>query len=172
MITKSEEESIMDEAIGGKIDDYLTKPVNPSQILSSCKKILESKKIGSERLSRDYTTEFNKISQALMSPLSWEEWIQIYINLSEWEVELDAHPESELKQILLDQKRECNSEFAKFVEQNYLSWIHGQNGPVLSKDVVSQYVKPLLEDGKRVIFLLLDNLRLDQWIILESLLHP
>ena len=119
MITKSEEESIMEEALGGRNDDYLTKPVNPSQILSSCKKILESKKFEAERLSRDYTTQFNKIAHDLLKPLSWEEWIQLYIKLVDWDVELDYHPGLGLRQTLNDQKRECNIEFGRFIEKNY-----------------------------------------------------
>lgn len=172
MITKSEEESIMEQAIGSKIDDYLTKPVNPSQILSSCKKVLEKKKITGERLSRDYTSEFNKISQALSSPLSWEEWIQIYVKLIEWEVELDEHPGLGLRQTLLDQKRECNIEFGKYVERNYLNWINNGDGPILSTDLVSEYLVPLIEQGKNTFFIVIDNLRLDQWLILEKLLYP
>jgi len=172
MITKSEEELIMEQAIGGKIDDYLTKPVNPSQILLSCKKILESKKIEGERLSRDYTLEFNKISQALMNPLDWQEWIQLYFKLAEWEVELDEHPGLGLRQTVLDQKRTCNIEFAKFVERKYVDWINSDNGPLLSTDIISNYLTPLLQNENRIIFILIDNLRLDQWLTIESLLYP
>jgi len=89
MITKSEEETIMEEAIGGKINDYLTKPVNPSQILMSCKKILDGKQIESQRFSRDYVQLFNEISRKLMDPLEPDDWISIYLDLTEWEVELD-----------------------------------------------------------------------------------
>lgn len=172
MITKSEEESIMEEAIGGRIDDYLTKPVNPSQILLSCKKILDGKQIESQHFSREYTNEFNKISQSLLNPLTWEEWIQLYIKLTEWEVELDEHSELGLRQTLLDQKRGCNIEFGKFIEQNYLGWIHDSNRPLLSVDLVSQKLVPLIEKDSRVILILVDNLRADQWLSIESLLYP
>ncbi|MBD3289358.1 PglZ domain-containing protein [candidate division KSB1 bacterium] len=172
MITKSEEEMIMNEALGGRIADYLTKPVNPSQIQLSCKKILESKKIEGERISRDYTAEFMKISQALMSPLNWQEWVQIYVRLTDWEVELDEHPGLGLRQTLLDQKRDCNIEFGKFIEKNYRHWIVNDDRPVLSKDIVSRYVVPLLEQQKRIFFIIIDNMRADQWRSMESLLHP
>ena len=89
MITKSEEESLMEDAIGSKIDDYLTKPVNPSQILLVCKKILESKKIEGERISRDYAKEFNQIAARILEPLEWEDWVDIHFKLSQWDVEMD-----------------------------------------------------------------------------------
>ncbi len=172
MITKSEEEMIMNEALGGRIADYLTKPVNPSQIFLSCKKILESKKIEGERISRDYTVEFNKITQALLSPLSWDEWIQLYVRLTDWEVELDEHPDLGLRQTLLAQKRDCNIEFGKFIEKNYKHWIDNGNRPVLSTDIVSRYIIPLIKQEKRIFFIIIDNLRADQWRSIESLLYP
>ncbi|MFB3055672.1 MAG: response regulator, partial [Ignavibacteriaceae bacterium] len=119
MITKSEEESLMDEAIGGKITDYLTKPVNPSQVLLVCKKILEGKKITGEYAAKDYLQDFNQISQALMGKLDYAEWIYIYRKLVDWDLELDQHPEIGLKQTLFDQRKEANKEFSKFVEKNY-----------------------------------------------------
>ena len=173
MVTKSEEESLMEEAIGGKIDDYLTKPVNPSQILSCCKKILEGKRIKGEKLSRDYISEFNRISQALMGPLSWRDWIDIHLRLSEWEVELDRHPDLELRQILEDQRRECNSEFAKFIEHNYPLWVRDEGDvPPLSVDLVAEHLYPFLSQKKKVAFIVIDNLRLDQWLTIEPLLYP
>ncbi|MEK6572160.1 MAG: response regulator, partial [Bacteroidota bacterium] len=107
MITKNEAESLMEEAIGGKISDYLTKPVNPSQVLLTCKKFLEGKKITSEHVSRDYVQEFQKITAALMSAPGYNDWVDIYRKLTEWEIELDDHPELGLRQTLNDQKREC-----------------------------------------------------------------
>jgi CheY-like chemotaxis protein len=172
MITKSEEEMIMEEAIGGKIDDYLTKPVNPSQILLSLKKILEGTKIESEHLSRSYVQKFNEITRRLMSPLEPEDWIDIYLNLTEWEVELDRHSELGLRQTMLDQKRECNVEFGKFIERNYQDWLESEKRPVLSTDLIANYVIPLLCQGEKIIFIVVDNLRLDQWLGMEPLLYP
>ena len=173
MITKNEEESLMEEAIGGKIDDYLTKPINPSQILSTCKKFLERYKIGEERISRDYAMEFNQITQALMAQPDWEEWIEIYLRLTEWEIELDHYPDLGLLQTLQDQKRSCNLEFARFIEQNYPHWIHDQSdAPVLSVDIVAEHLVPLLTQGRRIVLLIIDSLRLDQWMAIEPLLFP
>lgn len=172
MITKNEEEQLMEQAIGGKIDDYLTKPVNPSQILLSCKKILDIKKIESEKLSRDYVQGFNTISMRLMDPLEAEDWIDIYLKLTEWEVQLDNHPGLGLRQTLLDQKRECNIEFGKFIERNYRQWLESEHRPTLSTDIIDKQVIPLLERGDQVVLIVMDNLRLDQWLTLEPLLYP
>jgi len=171
MVTKNEEESLMEEAIGAKIDDYLTKPVNPSQILAACKKILESKKITSQRISKDYTSEFREISVRLLSPMDWEDWIDIHLKLSEWDVELDSHPDLGLKQTLYDQKRECNAEFGKYIEKNYKVWLHNKKRPHLSIDIVPKYVLPHVRNGKHTILLVIDNLRLDQWLVVEPLLR-
>lgn len=172
MVTKSEEESLMEEAIGSKIDDYLTKPVNPSQILLICKKILEARKFESEKLSKEYVLKFNEIALKLMQPLNWQEWIHLYVKLAEWEVELDRYPDLGLRQTLLDQKRECNVEFAKFIEREYPNWIQYGERPLLSPDLVSKVLLPLLPTRRPVVFLVMDNLRLDQWLAIEELLYP
>lgn len=171
MVTKSEEESLMEEAIGSKIDDYLTKPVNPSQILLVCKKILDKRKIAGQILSRDYASEFNRLSARLMGPVDWQDWIDIHVKLSEWDVELDAHPELGLKQILYDQKRECNSEFGRFIERVYQKWVNGTERPPMSVDVVPNYCLPHVAAGKRTVLLVIDALRLDQWLVIEPLLR-
>lgn len=172
MITKNEEESLMEEAIGGKISDYLTKPVNPSQILMACKKFLEGKKITGAAVSKDYIEEFNQISTELATGPDHEGWIDLYTRLTEWSLELDEHPELGLKQTLLDQIRECNLAFGKFVEKNYRSWVsQSANRPILSPDVVDRFVVPALQGDKAVIFFVIDCLRLDQWMVMESLLH-
>ncbi len=170
MITKNEEESLMEEAIGSKIDDYLTKPVNPSQILMGLKKIVEGKKLSRERLSRDYVREFNDINQMLMSGVDWEGWVDIHLKLSQWENELDQHPDVGLRQSLEGQRESCNSEFSRFIESQYLAWIKGAKRPPLSVDVVDLYISPLLKAGKKVVFVVVDCVRLDQWLSLESLL--
>jgi len=174
MITKNEAESLMEEAIGGKISDYLTKPVNPSQVLLAVKKILEAKKIASQAVSRDYAQEFQQISGMLMNPMSPENWSDLYVKLTNWDLELDEHPELNLRQTLLDQKRESNVEFGKFIERNYPSWIAGEPGtrPSLSVDILDRYVLPRLSDQRTVFFFVVDCLRLDQWLILERLLSP
>ncbi|MBN1464189.1 bifunctional response regulator/alkaline phosphatase family protein [candidate division KSB1 bacterium] len=171
MVTKSEEESLMEEAIGSKIDDYLTKPVNPSQILLVCKKILDKGKIASQIISRDYTSEFNQISNRIMGPMDWRDWIDVHVKLSEWDVELDAHPDLGLKQILYEQKRDCNIEYGRFIEKSYHDWLNRPDGPPLSVDVVPRYVLPHVHAGKNTVLLILDALRLDQWMVLEPLMR-
>jgi DNA-binding response OmpR family regulator len=176
MVTKNEEERLMEEAIGSRIDDYLTKPVNPSQILSTCKKILDARKITGARVSRDYIAEFNQIAKELLEPLSLQNWVNLYLRICEWEIELDRHPDLSLRQMLAEQKREGNAGFAKFVEKNYRNWIKPNGAapaekPLLSPDLVRQFVLPLLKQNRRVVFLVIDNLRLDQWLTIEPLLR-
>ena len=171
MITKSEEENLMEEAIGGKIDDYLTKPVNPSQILSSCKRILERQRIAREKLTRDYTAEFGEISAALGGPLAPDDWVDIHVKLSERELDLDAHPDLGLRQTLRDQRRECNLAFGRYIGERYEAWVNGKERPVLSMDLIREYVVPRLKKGKRVLFIVIDNLRLDQWLAVEPLVY-
>ncbi len=171
MVTKSEAESLMEEAIGSKITDYLVKPVNPSQILLACKKILEAKKISEQVVSRDYIQEFQNISAVLNGSLSEREWIDLYIKLVNWDLELDAHRELGLRQTLNDQKRGCNAEFAKLVERNYRNWIEDTKRPVLlSPDILEKCIIPELDNNASVFFFVVDCLRLDQWLIMEELL--
>lgn len=172
MITKNEAESLMDDAIGSKISDYLTKPVNPSQILLICKKILEGKKIQGEQVSRDYTQEFSSISRMLLNPLDYTEWIDLYLKLVGWEMELDKHPQLGLQKMLADQRKECNAEFSKYVERNYQSWINKQDGrPALSTDILEKYVIPSFNDNKSVFLFVVDCMRLDQWLVMEEYLR-
>jgi DNA-binding response OmpR family regulator len=171
MVTKSETESLMEEAIGSKITDYLVKPVNPSQILMACKKILEAKKIAGAQVSRDYIKEFQNINLSLNTQLAEEDWIDLYLKLTNWDMELDAHPELGLRQTLQDQKRECNAEFGKFVERNYQRWIQDSKRPImLSPDIVDRCIIPELNEHTSVFFFVIDCLRLDQWLIMEELL--
>lgn len=172
MITKSEEESLMNEAIGGKISDYLTKPVNPSQVLLVCKKILEGKKISGQYAAKDYLQDFNQITMALSSSLDYTEWIDIYLKLVNWSIELDQHREIGLEQSLTDQYKEANKEFSKFVEKNYKSWVSdtsSKNSPNLSPSITEKYVlNHLRDEGKSVFYFVLDCLRLDQWLVMEK----
>lgn len=173
MVTKSEEESLMNEAIGGKISDYLIKPVVPSQILLVCKKFFDAKKIAGEYAAKDYLQDFNQISQKLLMAPDYKEWIDIYLKLVNWELELDTHPGIDLKQTLYDQKRECNQEFSKFVEKNYVEWVNepDENSPILSPQIVDKYVIPHLKESTGpVFFFVLDCLRMDQWLLMEKYL--
>jgi len=171
MITKSEEETLMNDAIGGRISDYLTKPVNPSQVLLVCKKILEGKKISGQYAAKDYLQDFNQISQALVSNPDFTEWIELYLKLVNWELELDEHSEIGLNQTLSDQKREANKEFSKFVEKNYKNWINtiGSNDtPNLTTEITEKYVlNHVKNEGTSVFYFVLDCLRMDQWLVME-----
>lgn len=175
MITKSEEESLMNEAIGGKINDYLTKPVNPSQVLLVCKKIFESKKIVGQYAAKDYLQDFNNISQMLLKQLDYIDWIDIYVKLVNWSIELDKHPELGLKQTLSDLFKEANKEFSKYVERFYSDWLNKSdkdNRPTLSPEIAEKYLfKHLQDDNKVVFFIVIDCLRLDQWMIMEQHLN-
>lgn len=172
MVTKSEEESLMNEAIGGKIKDYLTKPVNPSQVLLVCKKILEGKKISGEYAAKDYLQDFNEISQSMMGGLDYNDWINIYLKLVNWSIELDRHPEVGLKQTLSDQFKEANKEFSRFVENNYSEWIKSPGSsdvPTLTTEIIEKYVFDYLKkENTSVFFFVLDCLRLDQWLVMEE----
>jgi CheY-like chemotaxis protein len=173
MVTKSEEESLMNEAIGSKISDYLIKPVVPSQILLVCKKFFEATKITGEYAAKDYLQDFNQISQKLLSSPNYKEWIEIYLKLVNWDLELDEHPGIDLKQTLYDQKRECNQEFSRFVEKNYSKWVNKPNSdtPTLSHQIVDNYVLKHLKDSKGpVFFFVLDCMRMDQWLVMEKYL--
>jgi CheY-like chemotaxis protein len=172
MITKSEEETLMNEAIGGKITDYLTKPVNPSQVLLVCKKILEGKKITGQHAAKDYLHDFNQITQDLASDLGFTDWLNVYLKLVNWGIELDQHREIGLEQSLTEQFKEANKEFSKFVERNYRSWLEDNpksDIPNLSPQITEKYVlNHLKDDGKSVFYFVLDCLRLDQWLVMEK----
>ena len=177
MVTKSEEEDLMEQAIGKKISDYLTKPVNPTQVLLAVKKFLEGQAIRSEAVSRDYTQEFARISLDVMNARNAQDWIELYTKIVGWELEFDQHSGIGLQQTLLDQKREANSEFGKFVERKYRDWVNtiyvssnANERPAMSPDIVSEWVLPELQSEKHqnVVFFVIDCMRLDQWLIMEA----
>jgi CheY-like chemotaxis protein len=171
MITKNEDEGLMENAIGRKISDYLTKPVNPSQVLLAVKKFLESKKITDEHVSRDYIREFNEISTTLHSNPTADDWMRIYSRLTEWSLELDERPDLGLRQTLTDQIRECNVEFGKYVERNYRTWLEQKARPTFSVDVVERYLIPELDNNVSVFFFVIDCMRFDQWLTFEPMLR-
>jgi DNA-binding response OmpR family regulator len=168
MITKNEEESLMEDALGSKVDDYLTKPVNPSQILMACKKFLESRDISQKKMTESYSQWINEISLKLMGPINCNDWIEIYLKLTSRDIELDGVGEQQMREVIHDQRKECNVEFGKYIENNYIKWIHDQTErPRLSFEIVKDYVYPLLSKAKKVVFVVIDCLRLDQWLTLE-----
>jgi len=171
MVTKNEEEQLMEEAIGKKITDYLTKPVNPSQILLACKKIFDAKNITREKLSRDYTKEFLDLSQTITGDISYTEWIDIFTRLIDWELEIEQHRELGLQSTVKDLHKDANNNFCRFVEQHYQDWINGEERPPLSVDVFPRWVFPHVKEGRKVVFILIDCLRTDQWLVIEPLLY-
>jgi CheY-like chemotaxis protein len=170
MVTKSEEESIMNQAIGNKIADYLIKPVNPHQLLLSIKKNLHKSDIITETTTVSYRQEFNRIGMQLGEASSINEWMDIYKKLVYWELALEEG-QAEMQDLLRMQKREANSAFGKFVKKNYSLWIQNSgNRPVMSPDLFRKSVFPLLENGENVFFILIDNFRFDQWLTVKNLL--
>lgn len=168
MITKSEEETIMEDAIGSKIADYLIKPVNPRQILSTLKKILDNRRLVSEKTTSGYQQEFRNIGMTLSDKLSFSEWLEVYKKLVFWELELERSTDESMFEILNMQKKEANALFSKFVEQNYASWLNGKstNPPVMSHTLLKNYLSPLLEKDQQVLLIVIDNLRYDQWKVI------
>jgi len=172
MITKSEEENIMDEAIGSKIDDYLIKPVNPKQILLTLKKNIDQKRLVTQQTTSAYQSQFSQLGMRINERLSWEEWIDVYKKLVHWEIELGGSEDAAMDQVLNMQKEDANKAFFKFVRDNYLHWLNKDVGerPLLSQDIFKQRVFPLLDAGKKVFVLVIDNLRFDQWRTLSPVI--
>lgn len=168
MITKSEEEYIMEEAIGSKIADYLIKPVNPNQILLSLKKNLENSRLVSEKTTSNYQQEFRKITMDLTMVNSYEEWAELYRKLIYWELELENIEDIGLIEILESQKAEANSQFGKFIDKNYPDWFDGNDAPVMSHTLFKELVAPELKKGKPTLLVVVDNLRWDQWKAFEG----
>lgn len=172
MITKSEEEDIMDEAIGSKIADYLIKPVNPKQVLLTIKKFVDTKRLISEKTTSTYQTEFGKIGMQISESLSWEDWIQVYKKLVYWELELKGSAETPMDEVFRMQKAEANQNFIRFIRKNYAGWFTKDVGqrPFLSPDIMKHKVFPLLSRNLPVVMLVVDNLRYDQWKVLEPVI--
>lgn len=174
LVTKSEEEDLMERALGSQISDYLTKPVNPSQILLTCKRLLERSQLRQETLSQEYLQTFNEISEALRQPLSHADWTDLYRTLVRYDLELTS--DENARQIFQDQFEEANRTFGNFVEDHYPNWIEqadtppDDTRPPLSHEVIPQFVLPELGD-RPVIFFVIDCLRFDQWRTFEEVLH-
>ena len=176
MVTKSEEENIMEQAIGQKIADYLIKPVNPNQILLTLKKNIHRKEIETEVTQSQYQQNFQQIAMQIMDCRTWQDWVEVYKRLVHWELELSA-TDSQMTDMLAMQKEEANLGFAKFVKKNYMDWINlsqpapsvkkqDESIPLLSHRVFKEKVFPLLSNGEKVFLVVLDNFRYDQWRVL------
>ncbi len=173
MITKNEEEQIMEDAIGAKIDDYLIKPLNPSQILLSVKKILDNKRLVIEKTNQGYQQEFQKISMAFIDDLNHEKWVEIYKKLVFWELQLGQADNQDMAEVLEMQKVEANSNFCRFIKRNYESWLNDTKAdkPMLSHQLFKRKVFPEIKESRPTFFILIDNLRFDQWKTIEPILQ-
>ncbi len=167
MITKNEEEDIMEQAIGKKIADYLIKPVNPNQIVMAIKKTLQSKQLISNKVTSSYQSAFNKIGMQINDTYTFEDWKKVYQHLVFWELELE-HADNQMDSLLMLQKNEANSNFTKYIKKNYEQWFQTEKDkPILSPDIFKTTIFPLIDKGEKVFFVVIDNLRLDQWKILQ-----
>ena len=169
MITKSEEEHIMEDAIGSKIDDYLIKPLNPNQILLSVKKILDKKGLITDKTNQGYQQDFRNLAMAYQDRIGFEEWVDIYKKLTYWELEMDSTQNKQMADVLNMQKDEANANFFKFIEDEYEDWLNDPKAdkPMMSHQLMKKKVLPLLQEGNPLYFILIDNLRLDQWKVLQ-----
>ena len=173
MITKSEEENIMDEAIGSKIADYLIKPVNPKQILLTLKKNIDQKRLVTQKTTSSYQIQFGQIGMQINDRLNFDEWKDIYKKLVHWEIELSQSDDSTMDEVLAMQKDDANKAFFKFVKDNYVDWFTQDldERPMLSPDIFKHRVFPHLDDGKKTLVLVIDNLRFDQWRTLSPVFN-
>jgi CheY-like chemotaxis protein len=173
MITKSEEEHIMDDAIGGKIADYLIKPVNPNQIILSLKKTLDNKRLVSEKTNTEYRKEFGHIGMTLSDNLKWNEWVEVFKKIAYWELEMDKAQDKSMLDVLKMQKADANTQFFKFVEKNYTNWVNGKdaNAPTMSHTLIKNKFIPELEKNENVFLIVIDNLRYDQWKVIQPIIQ-
>jgi CheY-like chemotaxis protein len=174
MVTKSEEESIMDEAIGAKIADYLIKPVNPKQILLSIKKHVHMHTLISEKTTSDYQQAFGRIGQQIGMANSFNEWVTIYRRLAQWGMQLAESNDSSISEVFTMQMAEANNEFGKFIKSNYLNWFSSDadSKPLMSPNVMRNLVFPTIDKGNKVLLVVIDNFRYDQWLAIQDLIAP
>ncbi|MEA3316759.1 MAG: PglZ domain-containing protein [Bacteroidota bacterium] len=171
MITKSEEENIMEDAIGSKISDYLIKPVNPNQILLSIKKNVNTQQLVSQKTISNYQSVFNEISLEISDSSSFSDWVNIYKKLVYWDLELNAQNDKGINEVLKMQMAEANNSFAKFIKNNYTKWFNEtSNKPLLSPNLFKDRIFPLLDKGEKVFVLVIDCLRYDQWKTISPLI--
>ena len=171
MVTKNEEEHIMEDAIGSKISDYLIKPVNPNQILLSLKKNLQQGDLIAEKTTRNYQKEFRKISLQLIDLDDAPAWQNFYLKMIHWELQLESLSDPGMMDIFESQLKEANNLFSRFISRSYEEWIQNQsNAPELSHTLFKNKVKPLLKNNQPTLFLVIDNLRMDQWKTIEPII--
>lgn len=172
MITKNEAEHVMEEAIGGQISDYLIKPVNPNQILLTLKKIIDNKRLVREKTAMDHQQDYREMFMQITGGLNHEEWVEAYRRIINWELRLDAN-QAEVGDILAQQKEQANTEFSKYVIKNYFKWVdkNKNEGPIMSHSLMRKKIFPHIAKGTPTIVILLDNLRFDQWKVIEPFMN-
>lgn len=168
MVTKNEEEHIMEQAIGAQISDYILKPVNPNQILLSLKKNLQSETLVEQKTILEYQQEFRNLSLELSYLKTYQDWAEYYKKILNWEIKFDKVFDNEFADLLQNQKEEANIQFAKFIENNYEDWLHSSDKPLMNHTLFKEKIKPILEKDKTLL-LVIDNLRYDQWKVIEPL---
>jgi CheY-like chemotaxis protein len=172
LVTKSEEETLMDEALGRHITDYLIKPVNPSQVFLACKRVFDAQKLQDSQRARDYVGDMQRWQSLDLRRLDWPGWVDLAVDVARWDVRFDGGADPGLRQAHADYRRGLNIDFGRLVEDRYPHWVRGAEGrPALSTDVIPRAVLPPLTAGKRVVFIIIDCMRLDQWFTLEPLLE-
>ena len=171
LITKNETENLMDEAIGSQITDYLIKPVNPNQVLLSLKKIIDNRRLVAEKTTSAYQQQFRNLFMALNSNPDFNEWMDIYKKLVYWELEMQKSDSPEMQEVFQSQKSEANTEFFKFISKNYAKWVNPKSSesPVMSHNLLQFKVLPHVEKGTSTFFILIDNLRFDQWKTIQPI---
>jgi len=172
MVTQCNDDQFISEALGKRIADFLVKPIGVAQIASTLKRVLSQTQIIEAGTPQQYTDDFNQIRTVMTSNPDWRKWIEIYLKLVEWDLEFDRLTQMGLAETHLGQKKECNALFSNYVEENYTQWISGRDSPILSVDVLNQFVIPHLREKRPVYFIVVDCLRLDHWLAIESLLQP
>lgn len=173
LVTKNDTESLMDEAIGSQISDYLIKPVNPNQVLLALKKLLDNKRLVAEKTTAAYQMQFRTMLNGLEGDQDYREWTELYKQLSFWELEMEKSESTELKEIHLAQKKEANQAFFKFISRNYASWqqVTDHSAPLMSNKVFQTKVLPYINNELPLVWVIVDNLRFDQWKVIEPLLN-
>lgn len=171
LITKNEAENIMDEAIGSQISDYLIKPVNPNQVLLSLKKLIDNKRLVAEKTTSAYQQEFRNLFMALNDNPDYTQWMEIYKKLVYWELEMKKSDSPEMQEVFQTQKAEANTEFFKYISKNYAGWVNPKStdGPVMSHTMLKFKVLPHVQKGIPLFFVLIDNLRFDQWKMIQPI---
>ncbi len=168
MLTKSEDEKLIDDAYRYGVNDFLVKPIKFQQLLATIKKLIEMEEIKRENLPREYSAFYGEIKEKIEKAGDFSEWVKIYLELIRWDIEFENYPE--MHQIHRDLIRLCEDYFSEFVEENYLMWLRGENAPIMTKDILKRFILPLLKQGEKIYLIVFDCMRLDQWFAIKKVL--